>query len=50
LEYKPEAWGNQLTAKMEHLPEGHIFTVGEIVSFQIIHLNRHLKQIRDSLK
>ncbi len=49
VEYKPDAWDNFVTAKWENLPDGKEFRVGEIVSFQILHLNRHLKQIRDSL-
>ena len=50
LEYKPEAWNNFVIAKWEYLPEGKKFLVGEIVSFQILHLKRHLKQIMDSLQ
>jgi len=49
IEYKPDAWNNFVVARWENFPDGKKFTIGEIVSFQILHLKRHINQIKDSL-
>lgn len=50
VDFYPEAYSNFITIKREDIPEGKKFTVEDIINFQILHLNRHIKQISDSRK
>lgn len=48
VNYLPNAWNQSFTITRGDIPDGKTFTVGDVISFQNLHLNRHIKQIRDT--
>ncbi|UCH95075.1 MAG: DinB family protein [Candidatus Aminicenantes bacterium] len=43
-----DAWNQSFTITRSDLPEGKTFKVGDVISFQNLHLRRHIKQIRET--
>jgi hypothetical protein len=48
VKYLPGAWGRSFTIIRSDIPEGKTFTVGQVIAFQILHLNMHIKQIQET--
>jgi hypothetical protein len=49
VKHLPGAWDRTVVIRRDvDIPEGKEFTVGGIIGFQVIHLARHLQQIRES--
>ena len=49
LEFNPDAWENFVIIKRSDIPEGKRYSIKDIVTFQTLHLNRHLDQTKESL-
>jgi hypothetical protein len=48
LKHIPDAWNQSFTITRDDIPKGKTFNIGDVISFQNIHLERHIKQIRDT--
>jgi hypothetical protein len=46
VNHLPGAWDQSFTTIWGNIPEGKTFKVGDVISFQNFHLDRHIKQIR----
>ena len=49
ITHLPGAWDRNIVIRRDvDIPEGKEFTIGAIIGFQVIHLARHLQQIREA--